>query len=81
MDERLPLQPHTRAWLRQSALEAHVSGYCAYLETRGYAPTTRRVYLGCVAHFARWMRRDRLALKRLDKGRGRSVSDRASAAV
>jgi site-specific recombinase XerD len=67
MDERLPLQPHTRAWLRQSALEAHVSGYCAYLETRGYAPSTRRVYLGCVAHFARWMRRERLALKRLDE--------------
>jgi site-specific recombinase XerD len=67
MDERLPLQPHTRAWLRQSALEAHVSGYCAYLEARGYAPSTRRAYLACVAHFARWMRWDRLALKRLDK--------------
>jgi integrase/recombinase XerD len=67
MEDGLRLQPHTRAWLKQSALEAHVSGYCAYLASRGYAPSTRRVYLGCVAHFARWMRREKLALKRLDE--------------
>ena len=60
MEDGLRLQPHTRAWLKQSALEAHVSGYCAYLEARGYAPSTRRVYLGCIAHFAHWMRRERL---------------------
>jgi integrase/recombinase XerD len=45
-----------------------VSGYCAYLEARRYAPSTRRTYLGCVAHFARWMRQERLGLKRLDEG-------------
>lgn len=67
MEDGLRLQPHTRAWLKQSALEAHVSGYCAYLASRGYALSTRRVYLCCVAHFAHWMRREKLALKRLDE--------------
>ncbi len=31
MEDVLRLQPHTRAWLKQSALEAHLLGYCAYL--------------------------------------------------
>ena len=65
MEDGLRLQPHTRAWLKQSALEAHLPGYCAYLASRGYAPSTRRVYLVCVAHFAHWMRREKLVLKRL----------------
>ena len=68
MEDEPRLQPHARAWLEQSALEAHVSGYCMYLESRGYAPSTQRVYLGCIAHFAHWMHRERLALKRLDEG-------------
>jgi integrase/recombinase XerD len=67
MEDGLRLQPHTRAWLEQSALEVHLSGYCAYLASRGYAPSTRRIYLGSVAHFAHWMRREKLALKRLDE--------------
>lgn len=67
MEDGLRLQPHTRAWLKQSALEAHVSGCCAYLASRGYALSTRRVHLCCVAHFAHWMRREKLALKRLDE--------------
>lgn len=67
MEDELRLQPHARAWLKQSALDAHVSGYCAYLASRGYAPSTRRVYLCCVAHFAHWMRRERLGFKRLDE--------------
>jgi integrase/recombinase XerD len=66
MEVGLRLQPHTRAWLKQSALDAHVSEYCAYLEVHGYAASTQRVYLGCVAHFAHWTRRERLGLKRLD---------------
>jgi site-specific recombinase XerD len=67
MEVGLRLQLHTRAWLKQSTLDAHVSGYCAYLEAHGYAASTQRVYLGCVAHFAHWMRRERLGLKRLDE--------------
>ena len=68
MEDGLRLQPHTRAWLRQSALEAHIAGYCADLASRGYAASTQRVYLGCVAHFAHWMRREKLDLNRLDEG-------------
>jgi site-specific recombinase XerD len=67
MEVGLRLQPHTRAWLKQSALDAHVSEYCAYLEVHGYAASTQRVYLCCAAHFAHWMRRERLGLKRLDE--------------
>jgi integrase/recombinase XerD len=67
MEDEPRLQPNARAWLEQSALESHVSGYCVYLESGGYASSTQRVYLGCVAHFAHWMRRERFALKRLDE--------------
>jgi site-specific recombinase XerD len=67
MEVGLRLQPHTRAWLKQSALDAYVSEYCAYLEVHGYAASTQRVYLCCVAHFAHWMGRERLGLKRLDE--------------
>ena len=68
MEDELRLRPHAREWLKQSALDAHVSGYCMYLQSRRYAPSTRRVYLGCVAHFAHWARGERLGLKRLDEG-------------
>jgi len=68
MDVGLPLQPHTRAWLRKSALATHVAGYWTRLQSRGYAAGTRRVYLGCIAHFAHWMRQERLGLKRVDEG-------------
>ncbi len=67
MDDRLPLQPHTHAWLKQSVLETHVAGYWAHLKSRGYAVGTRRTYLCCIAHFAHWMRRRRLNLRRLDE--------------
>ena len=67
MDVGLPLQPHTCAWLRKSALATHVAGYWTRLVSRGYAAGTRRVYLGCIAHFAHWMRRERLGLKRVDE--------------
>ena len=67
MDDSLPLQPHTHARLRQSALKTYVAGYWTYLESRGYAASTRRLYLACVAHFAHWMHRERLGLRRLDE--------------
>jgi integrase len=68
MDIGLSLQPHTRAWLRKSALATHVAGYWTRLQSCGYAAGTRRVYLGCIAHFAHWMRQERLGLKRVDEG-------------
>src|ERR1700759_1895155 len=67
IDDNFPLQPHARAWLKQSALEAHATEYWAYLGARRYAASTRRVYLVCIAHFAHWMKQKRLSLKRLDE--------------
>ena len=67
MDDSLPLQPHTHAWLKQSVLETHVAGYWAHLKSRGYAVDTRRAYLCCIAHFAHWMGRRRLTLRRLNE--------------
>src|SRR6516165_12035304 len=66
-DDNFPLQPHARAWLKQSALKAHATEYYAYLGSRRYAASTRRIYLVCIAHFAHWMRHKRLSLKRLDE--------------
>ena len=60
IDDNFPLQPHARAWLKQSALEAHATEYWAYLGSRRYAASTRRVYLACIAHFAHWMRHERM---------------------
>lgn len=67
IDHNFPLQPHVRAWLKQSALEAHAPECWAYLGVGRYAASTRRVYLACIAHFAHWMRHERLPLKRLDE--------------
>ena len=67
MEDKLPLQPHTRAWLRQSSFETHIAKFWQDLEARRYAASTRRVYLGCVAHFAHWMCRERLKLTRFDE--------------
>jgi hypothetical protein len=59
------LQANTRAWLAQSPINEHVSGYCSYLHGRRYAEYTRRVYVCCVAHFARWMRNQGVNLRSL----------------
>jgi integrase/recombinase XerD len=67
MDDGLPLQQNTRAWLKQSALESHVARHWMQMESRGYAAGTRRTYLCSIVHFAHWMRRERLGLKRLDE--------------
>ncbi|MGH7393254.1 MAG: tyrosine-type recombinase/integrase [Candidatus Rokuibacteriota bacterium] len=55
MDTLIPLHPALAAWLRQSDLFEFVPTYWQYLVRRRYAASTRRVYLSCVAHFARWL--------------------------
>jgi len=55
-------------WHLDSKLGSHVDAFVHYLSERGYAPNTIDTYLGCVAHFAYWMRRRRLAVHRLDDG-------------
>lgn len=47
--------PVARAALMSSVLGPYVAQYCGYLRDRRYATQTRHIYLGCIAHFARWL--------------------------
>ncbi|WP_316157457.1 tyrosine-type recombinase/integrase [Cupriavidus sp. BIC8F] len=61
MDTLPSLHAAPASWLRDSVLAPYIGGYCQYLVRRGYADHTVRMYLYCVAHFARWIRRRRIA--------------------
>ena len=54
-------------WLRNSALAPFVPAHWWRLVERRYAPNTARMYLSCIAHFARWSRHRRLDLGHLDQ--------------
>ena len=62
MDALTSIHPVPAAWLRDSALAPFVPAYWHSLVKQHYAAKTARVYLCAVAHFARWMRRRRLAV-------------------
>jgi site-specific recombinase XerD len=62
MDTLITLHPVPAAWLQQSDLFEFVPAYWQYLLSRRYAASTRRVYLSCVAHFARWLTQQRRAV-------------------
>ena len=62
MSKEIVVQPQPRAWLEDSVLQPYVSRYGAHLCCRRYAPSTQRVYLCCVAHFAHWMTGERYGL-------------------
>ncbi|MDI4658245.1 tyrosine-type recombinase/integrase [Xanthobacter autotrophicus] len=50
------------AWLEDSVLQPYVSRYGAHLRRGRYAPSTQRIYLCCVAHFAHWLTGERYGL-------------------
>lgn len=62
MDAFTSIHSVPATWLRDSALAPFVPCYWRCLVEQHYAAQTARVYLCCVAHFARWMRRRRLAV-------------------
>lgn len=62
MSQDIVVQPQPRAWLEDSVLQPYVSRYGAHLRGRRYAPSTQRVYLCCVAHFAHWLTGERSGL-------------------
>ncbi len=62
MSHEIVVRPQPRAWLEDSVLQPYVSRYGAYLRDRRYAPSTQRVYLCCVAHFAHWLTGERSGL-------------------
>jgi len=49
------LHPVPAERLRRSDLLPYVPTYCQRLSEQGYAPSTCRTYLLCVAHFAGWL--------------------------
>ncbi|OYD77448.1 UNVERIFIED_ORG: site-specific recombinase XerD [Burkholderia sp. CF145] len=61
MDTLPSLHAVPASWLHDSVLAPYIAGYWKYLARRGYADHTARVYVYCVAHFARWLRRRRVA--------------------
>lgn len=62
MSQEIVVQPQPRAWLEDSVLQPYVSRYGAHLRRRRYVPSTQRVYLCCVAHFAHWLTGERCGL-------------------
>ena len=67
MDSLPPLSAHAKRWLLDSVLSPHIDGYVAHLKRGRYAPNTAQRYLACIAHFARWMKRFRLALIKVEE--------------
>lgn len=68
MSQEIVVQPQPRAWLEASVLQPYVSRYCAHLRRGRYAPSTQRVYLCCVAHFAHWLTGERCGLTAISEG-------------
>jgi integrase len=75
MDALDSLHPTAAEWLRDSALAPSIAAYWLYLTERRYAPRTAKAYLGCLAHFARWVRRGRHSLGDPDHAIGRFVDE------
>jgi integrase len=75
MDAFDSLHPTVASWLRDSALAPSVPAYWRYLTDRHYAPSTTKAYVGCLAHFARWVRRGRHSLDDLDHTIGRFIDE------
>lgn len=62
MSQEIVIQSQPRLWLEGSILQPYVSRYGAHLCRGRYAPSTQRVYLCCVAHFAYWLTVERCSL-------------------
>lgn len=62
MSQEIVVQAQPRLWLEDSILQPYVLRYGAHLRHGRYAPSTQRVYLCCVAHFAYWLTVERCSL-------------------
>lgn len=67
MDSTLHLHPNPKGWLFNGALAPHVDAFVEHLRQGRYTHNTTNKYLGCIAHFARWMGQSRLAVEHLDE--------------
>lgn len=62
MSQEIVVQAQPHMWLEDSILQPYVLRYGAHLRRRRYAPSTQRVYLCCVAHFAYWLTEEQCSL-------------------
>lgn len=62
MSQEIVVQAQPRLRLKDSILQPYVLRYGAHLRRGRYAPSTQRVYLYCVAHFAYWLTVERCSL-------------------
>lgn len=67
MSQQIIVQPQPRMWLENSILQPYVWRYGAHLRRGRYAPSTQRVYICCVAHFAHWLTEERCGLNLIGK--------------
>src|ERR1700676_2164516 len=65
--DSLTLSAPPKAWLHNSVLAPHVGSFVARLKHGRYSLTTRRTYLGSLAHLARWMTGCCLPVRLLDE--------------
>src|SRR3546814_7832738 len=64
---QINLRPVPRQWLEASVLRPFSAQYLEHLHRARYTPSTTRVYLCCIAHFAHWITAERLALDSIDE--------------
>jgi integrase/recombinase XerD len=67
MENGTAVHPQEPAWLERSALQPHISKFCSRLQRSCYCASTIHDYLYCIAHFAHWANRHRLALVKMDE--------------
>jgi integrase len=67
MENGTAVHPQVRAWLERSVLQPYISEFCSHLQRSRYHASTIHCYLYCVAHFAHWAGRHRLALVKMDE--------------
>lgn len=71
--QQLHLRP--TGWLLDSPLAPYVEAFTQYLSERRYASQTIGTYLGCLAHFGRWISQCRLDHHRVDEDALRQFLD------
>ncbi len=62
MSKVIVVHSQPRMWLEDSVIQPYVSRFGAHLRRGRYSPSTQRVYLCCVAHFAHWLTGERCGL-------------------
>jgi site-specific recombinase XerD len=67
MNPIAPLHPTPNGWLVNSVLAPHVDAFVERLRRGRYAADTAKRYVGCIAHFARWMSHCCLPVRLLDE--------------